>query len=109
MAVIQTGALGTSATLDAKLQQATDNAGTGVKDVPGKSITQMTQVASGSNRQAIINVKGEDLDMAGGFGWVRLSLSVGVSPSLVSAQIWGVAPRFAPADAFDQAAVAQII
>ena len=109
MAVIHTGLLGAAATVDAKLQQALDNAGTGVKDVPGKSLVQLTQVGGGSSKQALINLKPEELDTVGGFGWVRLSLSVGVAASLVAAQVWGVAPRFAPADAFDQAAVSQII
>jgi hypothetical protein len=37
------GVLGASATVDAKLQQATDNSGTGVKDVTGKAITQLVK------------------------------------------------------------------
>jgi hypothetical protein len=37
IAVIKTGVLGASATVDAKLQQATDSSGTGVKDITGKA------------------------------------------------------------------------
>lgn len=109
LAVIQSGALGTSATLDAKLQQATDSVGTGAKDISGKAITQLTQAASGSNKQALINLRPEDLDIANGFGFVRLSLTVGVAASLTAAQVLGVNPRFAPADAGNQAAVAQVL
>ncbi|TRZ66385.1 MAG: hypothetical protein D4R98_06190 [Comamonadaceae bacterium] len=109
LAEVQTGALGTSATLDAKLQQALDSSGTGSKDITGKSITQLTQAASGSNRQVLINVKPEELDTVNGFGFVRLSVTVGVAASITSAQLIGVNPRYAPADSLNQAAVAQVV
>ena len=109
LAEVQTGALGTSATLDAKLQQALDSTGTGAKDITGKSITQLTQAASGSNRQVLINVKPEELDTVNGFGFVRLSVTVGVAASMTSAQLIGVNPRYAPADSLNQAAVAQVV
>ncbi len=108
LAVIQTGVLGASATLDAKLQQATDSSGTGAKDITGKSLTQIVK-ATGDNKQALINVKPEELDTVNGFGFVRLSITVGVAASLTSAQLLGINPRFAPADAGNQAGVAQII
>ena len=114
MASVQSGALGASATLDAKFQQALDSSGTGAKDITGKdntnkAITQLTQAASGSNRQVLINLKPEELDTVNGFGFVRLSVTVGVAPSLTSAQLIGVNPRYAPADSLNQAAVAQIV
>jgi hypothetical protein len=108
LAVIQTGVLGASATLDAKVQQAQDNVGTGVKDVTGKAIVQILK-ASGDNKQALINLKPEDVDNTNNFGFVRLTLTVGVAASLVSGQLLGVNPRYASADAFDQVGVVQII
>ena len=108
LAVIQTGALGTAATLDAKLQQASDSSGTGAKDISGKAITQIVK-ASGDNKQALINLRPEELDVNGGFAYVRLSLTVGTAASLASAQLLGVNPRYASADAQNQAAVAQIV
>jgi hypothetical protein len=109
VASIETGALGTSATLDAKLQQALDSSGTSAKDITGKAITQLTQAGGGSAKQILINVKPEELDTVNGFGFVRLSITVGVAASLAGAQVLGVNPRYATADAFNQAAVAQII
>ena len=108
LAVIQTGVLGASATLDAKLQQATDSSGTSAKDITGKALTQIIK-ATGDNKQALINVKPEELDTVNGFGFVRLSITVGVAASLTSAQLLGINPRFAPADAGNQAGVAQIV
>ena len=101
--------MGTNATLDAKLQQAQDASGTGAKDLTGKAISQLTQAASGSARQALINVRPEDLDVTNGYAYVRLSVTVGVAASLTAAQLLGVNPRFAPGDASNQAAVAQIV
>ena len=108
LAVIQTGILGVSATLDGKIQQAQDNVGTGVKDVATKAIVQIVK-ATGDNKQALINLKPEDVDNINGFGFIRLSLTVGVAASLVSGQLLGVNPRYATADAFNQAGVVQII
>ena len=108
LAVLQTGVLGASATLDAKLQQATDSSGTGAKDVSGKAITQIVK-ASGDTKQALINVKPEELDTVNGFGYVRLSMTVGVAASMTVAQLIGLNPRFAPADAGNQAAVVQVL
>ena len=108
LAAVETGVLGASATVDAKIQQAQDSSGTGAKDITGKAITQIVK-ASGDNKQALINFRGEDLDNANGFGFVRLSLTVGTAASLIAAQLLGFTPRFASADAFNQVAVAQIV
>jgi hypothetical protein len=108
LSLVQTGVLGTSATVDAKLQQALDNSGTSAKDITGKAITQIVK-ATGDNKQALISVKPEELDTVNGFGFVRLSVTVGVAASQTSAQVLGLNPRFAPADASNQAAVVQVI
>ena len=107
-AVIQTGVLGTAATVDAKLQQASDSSGTGAKDVTGKAITQIVK-ATGDNKQAVIEMSGDELDVTNGFSYVRLSITVGAAASLVAAQLLGVNPRFAPASAFNQAGVVQTV
>ena len=108
LAVVQTGVLGTLATVDAKLQQATDSTGAGAKDVAGRAIIQIVK-ATGDNKQALINLKPEELDTVNGFGFVRVTVTVGVAASITSAQLLGVNPRFAPADAANQAAVVQVI
>lgn len=108
MAVLQTGVLGASATVDAKLRQATDAAGTGVKDITGKSVTQIVK-ATGDAKQVIINLKTADLDVEGNFAFVCLSVTVGTAASLISAQLWGFDTRFADAAAFNQAGVAQVV
>jgi len=108
LALVQTGVLGTSATVDAKLQQALDISGTGAKDISGKAITQIVK-ATGDNKQVLVNVKPEELDTVNGFGFVRVTVTVGVAASITSAQLLGVNPRYAPADVGNQAAVVQVI
>ena len=108
LALVQTGLLGTAATVDAKLQQALDATGTGAKDITGRAIIQIVK-ANGDNKQALINLKPEDLDTVNGFGFVRVTVTVGVAASITAAQLLGVNPRYAPADVGNQAAVVQVI
>ena len=108
LAILKTGVLGASATLDAKIQQATDNAGAGVKDVTGRAITQLVK-ASNDNNQAEIDLKQEDLDFANGFKFFRLSMTVATAASLIDATILSVDPRYGFASDNDAAAVVQIV
>jgi hypothetical protein len=98
LALIVTGVLGASATIDAKLQQATDSSGTGVKDITGKAITQLVK-ASNDNNQAQINLRADELDINNGFNYFRLSVTVGTAASLIAAQIFGTDPRYAASPA----------
>lgn len=107
LAILQTGVLGASATVDAKLQQAKDSGGTGVKDITNKAITQIVK-ASGDNKQALINLNQSDLDVTGGFYYVRLSITVGVAASQIAASLLGI-PSYEPAAPFNQAAVVQVV
>lgn len=110
MAILMVGALGASATVDAKIQQASDGAGTGAKDLsPTKAITQLTQAGTDSNKQVIINVAPHDLDLDGGFTHVRLSVTVAVAACLISALVVGVAPRSGPASDGDASTVDEIV
>src|SRR5579872_5117740 len=90
LAVVQSGVLGGGGTLDAKFQQATDSSGTGAKDVTNAAITQITA----NNKQALINLRPEALDLANSFNYVRLTLTVGTATSLVSAIVQGFAGRY---------------
>ncbi|ETX26609.1 hypothetical protein RISW2_21825 [Roseivivax isoporae LMG 25204] len=109
MAIVMAGSLGTSATIDAKLEQAQDATGTGVKDVPNSAITQLTQAGTDSDKQAIIECWGEDLDLVEGFTHVRLSMTVAAATSDCGAIVLGFDPRYGPASERDAATVAEIV
>lgn len=109
LAVFTAGVLGAAATLDAKIQQASDAAGTGAKDLsPAKAITQMVK-ATDDNKAAEINFSGADLDLDNSFTHVRISMTVGAAASLISGHLLGIGPRFAPASDTDAAAVKEIV
>ncbi|NMC84295.1 MAG: hypothetical protein GYA58_03315 [Anaerolineaceae bacterium] len=97
LAILQTGVLGTGATIDAKLRQATSAAGASAKDISGKAITQLVK-ADNDNAQVMINCRSDELDVNGGFTHVQLSITVGVQASLISAVILGLNGRYQPTD-----------
>jgi hypothetical protein len=109
MAIVFAGTLGSSATLDAKLQQATDSSGTGAKDISGKSITQLTEAGTDSDKQAIIEVDASELDVAGGFRYVALVMTVATATSDSGGVLLGFEPRFGPASDNDLASVDEIV
>lgn len=94
LAVLQCGVLGASATVDAKLQQASDSSGTGAKDITGKAITQLTKAGSDDGKSVMINCRSEELDVTNAFTHVRLSITVGTAASLVGASVWGFDARY---------------
>jgi len=89
LAEIDAGVLGASATLDAKIQQASDSGGTGVKDVTGAAITQMVK-ATDDGKVSFINFGTDKLDVANGFCYVRLTVTVGTAASLIAARLYGM-------------------
>jgi hypothetical protein len=109
-AIVMAGTLGANATIDAKIEQATDAAGTGAKDVTGKAITQLTQAGTDqSEKQALINIDCEDLDVTEGFDHIRLSITVGTATSDVGGMVLGFDPRYGPASDYDAASVDEIV
>jgi hypothetical protein len=109
LAIVQVGAFGASATVDANVQQATDSAGTGAKAFTNaKVITQML-AASGNNKQVEINIDSQELDVENSFYFVRLTVTVGTAASLVSAALLGFNPRNAPGSDNNNASVTQIV
>lgn len=109
MAIVFAGTLGSSGTLDAKIEQASDGSGTGAKDLSGSAITQLTQAGTDSDKQAIINFRAEDLDINNGFTHVRLSMTVATATSDASGVLLGLDPRQGPASDNDASSVDEIV
>ncbi len=107
MAVIMAGVLGASATLNAKLTQATTSGGT-YKDITGKAITELVK-ATDDDKQALINCRAEELDIDNDYRWVKLSMTVGVATSDAGALVLGFGERYGPAADGDLASVAEIV
>lgn len=109
LAIVMAGTLGSSATLDAKLVQATDSSGTSSKDITGAAITQLTQAGTDSDKQALISLNVDNLDIANGFRYVALSMTIGTAASDAGGLIIGLAPRVGPASDNDLASVDEIV
>jgi hypothetical protein len=93
VAIIIGGAL--TGTLDAKLEQATSSGGAGAKDVTGKAITQLA--ATADNKQAVINLRADQLDIANEFYFVRLTVTpTGGTTNLAGAVVLGGSSRYSP-------------
>jgi hypothetical protein len=105
MAVITTGTLGASATLDAKWQQADDSSGTNATDV-GTALTQILK-ASGDSKQAVMNFVPSVAYTSKPYA--RLVMTVGVATSDASAVVLGFDARHNPASANDLSTVVQVV
>lgn len=105
MAVITTGTMGTSGTLDAKWQQADDSSGTNAVDV-GTALTQIVK-ASGDGKQAVMNFT-PNVDYTGK-RYARLVMTVGVATSDAQAVVLGFDARHLPASDNDLSTVVQIV
>jgi hypothetical protein len=111
LALVQVGAFGASATVDANIQQATSSGGAGAKAIaiPSGNLA-ITELAAGTNNlQAELNLDAQLLDVNNGYSFIQLTITVGVAASLVSGVLLGFAPRLAPASDFNAASVAQIV
>lgn len=109
MAIVMVGTLGSSATVDAKLEQATDSSGTGAKDITSAAITQLTQAGSDDDKQAIINLNADQLDVANDFTHVRLSITVATASSDGGGIVLGRKARYQPASDNDLSTVDEIV
>ena len=107
-ALVQAGVTASGGTIDAKLEQADTAAGGNVKDIVGKAITQLTAVNGNAGpRNAILNCRSEELDVAGGFCYVRLTITPATAASVIAGAILGHDARYQPAD--DLSTVAQVV
>ena len=109
LGVVLAGTLGNSATVDAKIEQATDGSGTGAKDLSGSSITQLTEAGTDSDKQALIQFRPEDLDVDNSFTHVRLSITVATATSDAGGVLLGFGPRYGPASDSDASTVNEIV
>jgi hypothetical protein len=109
LAIIAVGAISAGGTVDAKIQQATDDSGAGAKDVSGLAITQLTQAGTDSNKQVAINVTQGDLDRNNGFRYARLSVTTATAAALLSGLIVGLDFRYGAATDNDAATVDEVV
>lgn len=94
--ILNVGDMAAGATVDAGIQQASDNTGTGVKAISGKTITQLTQAGGDASSFVVIELRTEELDVTNGFEHVRFYVTTAVNTVIYSAVLLGIVTRFAP-------------
>jgi hypothetical protein len=103
--IVQNGVLGTSATVDFKLQASATSGGT-YADIGGKAITQMVKASDDSH---IAKVEIMASEMPAGKPFVRGVLTTGTAASLVAVVALGGDERYEPASSYDNANVTQTV
>lgn len=108
MAVVQAGDIVSTGTVDAKLTVYTDGSGTGAFDVPGATITQMTQAGTDSNKQAVINFNADTVAGSTKYTHMRLTVTLGTAGADMGAMVLGFDPLYGPASDNDVSTVDSI-
>lgn len=109
LAIIKVGDIGSSGTVNAKLRQATSSTGAGVKDITSKAITALTSAGTDSDKQALINLRADELDLASGFSFACISVTTATASVDFDATLLGMKPKHGPASGHDLASVDEIV
>lgn len=96
LTVIKTHEMAITATLDAQLQQAQDNVGTGVAPIAGKVITQLEADHADEDDVIYINLKAYELDVDNAYDYIRLRVTIANAAVDCDAEIWGTTLRYSP-------------
>ncbi len=105
--IVQAGTLGTSGTLDFEVHEAKDSSGTDEQLLTGKSITQLTQAGTDSDKQVLVEVRADELSK--GYTHLRGRLIIGTAGSDAAVLALGANARYGPASDFDLASVDEIV
>ncbi len=94
--IISVGTMVAGATLNADVEQATDNAGAGIKNVAGKSITELTQAGGDSDTAIVIWVRAEEMDVANDFDFLQLEVIGAVDATEYAFFMFGMNAEYQP-------------
>jgi hypothetical protein len=108
MFVVMAGDLGASATLDFVVNGDTASGGSYSTAITGKSITQLTQAGTDSDKQVVVRVTAEEA-AAQGFRYLRGTMTVATATSDAGVIVLGAPSRYSPATDYDIASVDEII
>ncbi|GIV82778.1 MAG: hypothetical protein KatS3mg051_2132 [Anaerolineae bacterium] len=106
--VVMAGDLGTNGTLDFNVygSAASDMSGAGL--ITGKSITQLTQAGTDSDKQVIVEVTAEEV-AAQGYRYIRGNLVIGTATSDAAVLALAGDLAYSPASEYDLSSVDEIV
>ncbi len=93
VAKFNTGLIAATGTLTFQVRQAQDAAGTGAKALKASA----AMIDTDDNKVRWIEIRAEELDVDGGFDFIRIEAVAAVAASLVFAELLGFVERYAPA------------
>lgn len=96
MFIVQAGTLATNATLDFGVYGDTASGGSYSTLITGKSITQLTEAGTDSDKQVIVEVTSEEV-IAQGLRYIRGSLTLGTAGGDVAVLALAGNSRYSPA------------
>jgi len=108
MFIVQVGTMASTSTVDFKLQGDTASGFSSPVDLTGKAITQLTEAGADSDKQAIVEVTGDEV-LAQGLRYVRGVMTVATAASDAGVIALGQSLRYQPAENFDLASVDEIV
>jgi len=95
--ILHVGTMGALGTIDLDVEQATDTTGTGMKNVTGFSITQLTQAGGDSDGVVILDLQMEQLDVSNNYDAINVEVTPLVAFSDFGVTVWGCSSRTKPA------------
>ena len=107
--VLFTGTIAASATLAFVLLQAKNSTGGSVKAITNANIVALAAATTNSDKQYTINIRADQLDVAGGFHFLAAKATLAVATSDFGAAILGFKVKHGPASGHDLASVTQIV
>ncbi|MCZ2112793.1 MAG: hypothetical protein LC131_02900 [Anaerolineae bacterium] len=105
--IVQAGTLGSSATLDFKVQQSKLANGSSPADISGKAITQLTEAGTDSDKQVVVSVEASEL--SDGYRYIAGLMTVGVASSDAGVVAVAMNPNYGPVSDYDLASVAELV
>jgi hypothetical protein len=108
MFIVQVGTMAGTSTVDFGVYGDTSTAGSFTTLITGKSITQLTQAGTDSDKQAIVEVTAEEVK-AQGERYLKGKLTVGTAASDCATIAIAGESRFTPASGLDLSSVDEIV
>lgn len=106
--IVMAGTLGSSATLDFVVAGSASSDMSSSATITGKSITQLTEAGTDSDKQALVRVTAEEV-FAQGYRYIRGTMTVGTATSDAGAVVVGWHARYNPGNQFDLASVDEVV
>lgn len=106
MAIVMVGDIASTGKVDAVFKESDASAGT-YAAISGKSITQLTEAGTDSNKQVVINLRADE--MTQGKRYIKLSMTGTTAGADSAGVVLGFDPRHAPASDYDATTVDEIV